>query len=32
MEPNIIDNPETDFQDGIMYRKITHEYLSLIHI
>tara|TARA_B100002019_G_C20790797_1_gene366534 strand:+ start:62 stop:268 length:207 start_codon:yes stop_codon:yes gene_type:complete len=27
MEPNIIDNPETDLQDGIMYKKITHEYV-----
>lgn len=27
MEPNIIDNPETELQDGIMYRKITHEYI-----
>lgn len=27
MEPEIIDNPETDLQDGIMYRKITHEYI-----
>lgn len=27
MKPNIIDNPETDLQDGIMYKKITHEYV-----
>jgi len=27
MEPDIIDTPETELQDGIMYRKITHEYI-----
>ena len=27
MDPEIIDNPETELQEGIMYRKITHEYI-----
>lgn len=24
---DIIDNPETELQEGVMYKKITHEYI-----
>ena len=27
---DIIDNPETELQEGVMYKKITHEYILCI--